>query len=278
MPQDLLRPRTRREFKELASGWGVLRTIGAAFEDEGFLPGPPVDSGGERRSLFDTYALAIDWTDSGQVSRALRVFEEILHWGDDVEPTYRDPVIARVRRALEGDGFALDDELRIRSIAARAAVELPLEALRNADAIEEHLRRLETADNDPPLAISAAKALLEATCKLVLEELDEAYDEGADIPALVRTVQRALKVHPDTIAPTTKGRETITRTLSNLSQVAVGVAELRNEYGPDHGRTRSSSGLKARHAHLAVGAAHTFCRFLLETLQDRTAQRPPADG
>ena len=84
----------------------------------------------------------------------------------------------------------------------------------------------------------------------------------------MRSTQKALKVHPDTIAPTAKGQETIVRMLSNLSQVAIGIAELRNEYGPDHGRTRSSEGLTARHAHLAAGAAHTYCHFLLETLRD----------
>src|SRR5215213_2343386 len=108
--------------------------------------------------------------------------------------------------------------------------------------MEEHLRRLESAgDSDPTLSISSAKAVVEATCKLVLEELNETYDHAADISSLVKAVQRALKVHPDTIAPTARGRDTIVRTLSNLSQVVVGLAELRNEYGPDHGRTRSSS-------------------------------------
>ncbi len=95
--------------------------------------------------------------------------------------------------------------------------------------------------------------------------------EKDDVPALVRAVQKALEVHPEVIAPTAKGRETIVRTLSNLSQLVTGLAELRNEYGPDHGRTRSSGGLGPRHAHLAVGSAQTYCRFLLETLRDRRA-------
>lgn len=150
--------------------------------------------------------------------------------------------------------------------------DLPLEHLRDASAIIEHFERLErVGGNDPALAISSAKALIEATTKHVLDELEEAYDERADVPALVRGVQTALKLHPTTIASTAKGGETIVRILSNLPQVAVGVAELRNEYGPDHGRTRSTAGLRPRHAHLAVGAATTYCRLLLETLADRRA-------
>jgi hypothetical protein len=51
--------------------------------------------------------------------------------------------------------------------------------------------------------------------------------------------------------------------------LAIGVAELRNEYGPDHGRSRPTVGLGPRHAHLAVGAASTYVRMLLETLDAR---------
>lgn len=99
-------------------------------------------------------------------------------------------------------------------MALKTLAALPLDTIREPEAIEEHLRRLESAgDSDPPLTISSAKALVEATCKHVLEELKQAYDEAADLPALVKAVKKALKVHPDTIAPTAKGRETIVRTL-----------------------------------------------------------------
>ena len=145
--------------------------------------------------------------------------------------------------------------------------DLPLDYLRDPSSIEEHLARIDP--NDPSQAISSCKSLIEATIKHVLEELSEPYDERADLPALTRQVQRSLKVHPDTIAPTVKGRDTIIRILGSLSQVSVGVAELRNEYGIDHGRTRSSRGLDPRHAGLAFGAAQTLCRFLLETLAVR---------
>lgn len=239
---------------------------------EGFEPVPVQerdDSRGMRRGLFDAYARAIDWADPSQVARAIRVFEEILSWGVDGHE-YTEKALTKVRRVLEHDGYSVDAERRIRPGRAVSLRQLPLEELRDPAAIHEHLRRLQSSsDADPPLAISSAKALVEATCKHVLEELDEDYDDKADIPFLVRTVQKALKVHPDDIAPTAKGRETIVRTLSNLSQVVTGLAELRNEYGPDHGRTRASSGIRPRHAHLAVGASQTYCQFLLETLRDR---------
>ena len=266
MSSDLIHLRVRIEFRELSSGWGTLRLISDAFDAEGFAPGPEPEEDTARRGLFNAYANAIDWQDYGQVSRALRVFEEILSWVKDVMPESREKALAKLRRLLDYDGYALDDG-RIRRSSHRRLAELPLEHLRDAASIEEHLGRLDPSD--PPLAISSAKSIIEATCKHVLKDLGTYYDEKSDIPALVKSVQKALKAHPDTVAPTAKGRETIVRVLSNLSQVAVGIAELRNEYGTDHGRTRSSGGLGPRHAHLAAGVAHTYCYFLLETLADR---------
>lgn len=113
--------------------------------------------------------------------------------------------------------------------------------------------------------------MIEATTKLVLIELGESVDEKADLPALVKSAQKALKLHPETLPPTAAGRETVVRIFLNLSQLAIGVAELRNEYGPDHGRSRPTVGLGPRHAHLAVGAASTYVTMLLETLEARRA-------
>jgi predicted RNA-binding Zn ribbon-like protein len=69
--------------------------------------------------------------------------------------------------------------------------------------IYEHLERIAAStDSDPGVAISGARALIEATTKLVLAELGEAYDEKADVPALVKAAQKALALHPDSLAPT----------------------------------------------------------------------------
>ncbi len=43
------------------------------------------------------------------------------------------------------------------------------------------------------------------------------------------------------------------------------LAELRELYGTGHGKHGSSTGLKTRHAKLAIGAAATFAVFLFET-------------
>ena len=134
------------------------------------------------------------------------------------------------------------------------------------------MERIETnMDSDPASAISAAKTLIESTTKLVLDELKVPYDPKADVPELVKTAQKALRLHASQIAPTDRGAEIVKRILSNLSQLAIGVAELRNEYGADHGRNRRTIGLGYTQVHLAVGATGAYCRMMLETVQDPKA-------
>lgn len=265
VPRELIHPRTRTAFREHLVGC-VLREISDLFDGEG-IDCSPVEPNisGMRRSLVEQYYATVDWTNPSDVNKVLRVYEGILA---DAEEEPRE----RLTRLLRRDGFAVDQQGRIRSSVASGLAEMPVHLLSDASSIYEHMERIAgCTDSDPPQAISGAKSLIEATTKLVLRELGETYDEKADVPALVKQVQVALKLHPDTLAPTAKGVETVKRILSNLSQVAIGLAELRNEYGPDHGRTNAVP-LRPRHAHLAVGCASTYCRMLLETLDTRRSR------
>lgn len=262
MARELIHRRTRIAFREYLVSY-TLRDIGDLFDGEG-IAWSAVDPNlsGQQRTLVEQHYATVDWTDPSDVAKVLHVYEAVLAPYPEGDP---DGLIGYLRR----DGYTVDDHGRIRNAVVTNLATMPLHLLSNASAIHEHMDRIaECTDTDPAQAISGAKSLIEATTKLVLRELGEIYDEKADVPALVRQVQVALKLHPDTVAPTTKGVETVKRLLSNLSQVAIGVAELRNEYGPDHGRTRTVS-LRPRHARLAVGCASTYCRLLLETLDAR---------
>jgi hypothetical protein len=250
---------------------GVVRQIARAFEDEGLVEDPddthPWYDAGDRRGTFDRHVSQVDWSDPGQVRQVLGALSTIMTWGDG---DYADGERVKLRRLLARDGFTVDDDGAICPNASTALGSIPLESLADPSAILEHLERLaEATDRDPATAISGAKALVEATTKVVLRELGVAYDERATVPVLVKEAQKALKLHPDTLAPTALGVEIVSRLLSNLSQVAIGLAELRNQYGPDHGRSTAVVGFGPRHGHLAVGAATTYCRLLIETLDAR---------
>jgi hypothetical protein len=262
---DLVPRRTRREVQEHLVGF-VLREIDGFFEDERFAPGPDDPSvGGARRSRVAQYYVLIDWKSPTQVRRYLNVVQAILA---NTALDYRTSIVT----ALRHDGYDVDEECRITGGNIVLAPELPVGALTDPSAIREHLDRIaSTMDADPAAAISGAKALIESTTKLVLDELGEPYDPKADVAELAKAAQKALRLHGSALAPTAKGAETVKRILSNLSQLAIGVVELRNEYGVDHGRSAPVVGLGHRQVHLAVGAATVYCRLLLETLEDPNA-------
>lgn len=265
MAHRLLNERVLVAFEDVMPGYGTVGNISRAFRAEGFEPGPPVDFGGERRSAFREHTEVIDWTRPASVRSALNVFETFVAWLGDYDPQLR----AAIERALAKDGYQVTADGEI-SLLVGAAIDLPLAELRDASTIIEHLARLPSAvENDPPLAISQAKALLKATCKHILEELSVPYAKTDSVPQLCKAAQKALAVHPESTAPTAPGRDAIVKVLAGLGQIAAGLAELRNEYGPDHGSTVPTTGLSPRHGALAVGASQTMCRFLLETLARR---------
>ena len=269
---DLIHPRTRNAFREACSDFGVIRTVSDAFAVEGLEPANEDEhlehGGGMRRSLFDEYTKYIDWSDPVEVRKVLNAFETVLSWTVDGATAYLKQSRGNLIRLLARDGYVVDEMGRITGGPTPVVGDLGLEHLRDPTAVLEHLNRLERAnDMTPGELISAAKALIESTCKIVLSELNIVYDDrNDDVPKLVHKVQNGLIARDGAIAPTGRGVQTTKRILSNLSQLAVGVAELRNEYGVDHGRASATTGLEGRHASLALGSATAFCRFVIETL------------
>jgi Abortive infection C-terminus len=131
---------------------------------------------------------------------------------------------------------------------------------------------LTTGIGDLEQAIGSAKELIESTAKLVLDDRSVAYSKNDDVTVLIHRAQEALGLSPakaPTIGP--DGGASIKRILGGASSVAIGVAELRNQYGTGHGQGRLRTGLGQRHAHLAVNAAFMWCQLMLETLADPNA-------
>lgn len=78
-----------------------------------------------------------------------------------------------------------------------------------------------------------------------------------------------LQLVPDDVPDSAKGAEVVRRILSNLAQVALGIAELRDLYGTGHGKDGRSKGLGVRHARLAVSCATALATFLPESNEAR---------
>jgi len=136
----------------------------------------------------------------------------------------------------------------------------------NAGHLAEQIRRLEASvETDPSLAIGTAKELIETCCKTILTERGKPVIGTPDVSTLTKATLRELKLVPEGIAEAARGADVMKRLLSNLGTIGNSLAELRGLYGTGHGKHGSVTGLSARHAKLAVGAAATLTVFLFET-------------
>lgn len=269
----------RQAFREFCSDWLVLRTIGDAFQGHGFAANREAqpDVGGERRTYVEEFYAAIDWSSTDETRRFVHVIEDALAMARDSaqdESLLRDS-LGRLDRSLARDGFMLDvDTLEIETRVGVTLTDLEPRELLNASVLHQYVAEMQqTAETRPGSAIDAAKNLIEATAKLVLDELRVPYGKSPKLPGLLAQVQEALDLHPKLVAEDAAAAGDIRRILGGLLQVGTGLGDLRNHYGDGHGRTELPRGLQPRHAHLAVGAADAYARFLLATLAQRRSPR-----
>lgn len=277
MSADLISIKTRQLFREYFVGT-TLRFISDEFDaaridcDSAYQP--PVS--GQRRGLVEQYYHSVNWTDWRDVKKVLQVFESILHTAEKVvqsagaDSEFSKRLKAEVENMLyylRKDGFQYVDG-RIISGAGMPSLDGIKENAAEFDAkhLAEQIRRMEQSiESDPPLAIGTAKELIETTCKTILAERGKPVAGTPDIPTLTKETLKELKLVPDGVPDSARGSDVIRRLLSNLGTIGNGLAELRGLYGTGHGKHGQTSGLNARHAKLAVGAAATLTTFLFET-------------
>jgi hypothetical protein len=162
-----------------------------------------------------------------------------------------DPVLD----ALHGAALGPADDLVAGAVARHDA-----ESVRDA-----WTRALDRRDTDAEAAVTAARALLEATCKTILDDQVEGYGEGDDLPVLYRRVQKVLSLSP---AEQTEDR--FRAILGACSTIVKEMGSVRNRHSDAHGAGRKRYRLAARHASLAVNLAGSMALFLIETHEART--------
>jgi hypothetical protein len=270
----LVSANVRREAREYLVGW-TLREIGDLFHDHGFSADTNFEPGtsGERRTYVEQFYKAVDWTDRTDVEQMLQVFEALIDNAEarELNDHYSASAgwSARFTRLLARDGFDRDDVGRLRprwtSLSARAIDALPTES-----AIPMLLRRMwANVEDDPDAAIGAAKEAIEATAKHILTAAGEPVGDAEKMPGLIARAQDALGVHAKAVDGSKRAADSIKTILGSLSKVALGVNELRRDYGTGHGRPRRAAGLTVRHARLAAQSADAWVRFMLDTAKAR---------
>ena len=268
MSGDIISKKTRYEFREYLTTW-VLRQIEGEFDaadipcKTDYTPA----TRGQRRSLVEQYYATLDFKKWEDVRKLLKVYENILNYTVDNCVNGTPTEATRLATWLEKDGFAYRD----REIVSLPGIPLlphikSISTEFNSDHMARQIKRMEeSVDKDPVLAIGSAKELVETCCKTILTERNRPIAKGTDIPTLIKSTLKELRLVPQDVPDTSKGAETIKRLLSNLGTVTQGLAELRGLYGSGHGKDARVKGLGPRHARLAVGAAATLAVFLFDT-------------
>jgi hypothetical protein len=142
---------------------------------------------------------------------------------------------------------------------------------RDMNALEvEFKRAVQSVDSDPPAAVTAACAIVEAFCKVYIEDEQIEMPKEQTIKPLWKIVQKHLGLDPAAIQD-----DDISRILGGLASVVDGIGALRTHGGSAHGRGRTTYRLEARHARLAVHSAHTLTMFALETWATRRSIHTP---
>lgn len=176
----------------------------------------------------------------------------------------------RLRELLARYGLSYSQGGKIRG----GGIAVPMRSLesvlreRDLPALDvEFERALQNVDKDPPAAVTSACAIVEAMCKVYIE------DEGLELPndqaikPLWKVVQKGLGLDPTQIAD-----DDLKRILSGLASIIDGIGAFRTHVGSAHGRGRVAYRPASRHARLAVHSAHSLVGFVLETWDNRKAR------
>lgn len=276
MSRELLPLAVRSEVANGASAY-TLAEIRQLFASEGFREpeGLELAQGTMRKSLVAGICTTIDFTNTADVQRYLRVVERVLETLEDTQQRTTHPWATETRnkilRELARAGIHPDPHGRLH-LPAGIAASSSLASAPDESGIRLAMEALERPGMQPEERIGAAKELVEATIKFALEELHEPVGPAEDIGVIAKRLHARLRLSPTGVAPTAKGADTIVRILGGLTNIPAGLAELRNAgYGTGHGQARRISGIKHRHAELAARAAVTYSTFMLDTITDPEA-------
>ncbi|MEM7203918.1 MAG: abortive infection family protein [Planctomycetota bacterium] len=173
----------------------------------------------------------------------------------------------RVRRILGKYGLTYHLGGHIVGGGAGAPTRSLKQALESQDlaAVEVEFNRcIANAEQDPPAAVTAACAGLEALFKAHIEDCGLELPKKQSLKPLWQVVSKDLGLDPGGV-----GDADLMRILSGLTSVVDGVASIRTHEGSAHGRGRANYRLSGRHARLVIHAAHSLAVFVIETSRAR---------
>lgn len=140
---------------------------------------------------------------------------------------------------------------------------------RDSPSIEQEFdRALRNVESNPREAVSAASNILESICKIYIAEEKLEMPAKQDLKPVWTVVRKHLGFDPSTVED--QDLQTI---LTGLFATVEGIGALRTHASSAHGAGKKPYKLEARHARLAIHAAHTVALFILESWSKKQASK-----
>jgi hypothetical protein len=142
--------------------------------------------------------------------------------------------------------------------------------------IEQQIVALEEAvGTNSGLVFDLARTLLESACKMVLTDRACEYEDGWDLPKLLKETVSRLRLVPDGLDGAPGAEASLRKTVGGLQTVIQGICELRNTHGfASHGKDASFQQLEAVQALLVARAADAIVSFLFRVHRGYPATAP----
>jgi hypothetical protein len=255
------------EVSEALSNHHTHTELDVLFQRSGAPGGPPIGNKTNKCSVW------LRRTNEDVSADPMAVLGGVLEQFMEIEPTdinrdFLEPRKDRINRSMAKHGLSYQQGGRILG-ATTATPTRTLEAMireRDLPGIETEFRRaLNTVDTDPPAAVTAACAILEALFKTYIQ------DNSLELPS-DQTIKPLWKVVRDHLGlqPRAGVEQDLVTILAGLTSVVEGVGALRTHAGSAHGRGRGAYQLSNKHARLANHSAHTVATFVLESWDERS--------
>jgi hypothetical protein len=208
-----------------------------------------------------------------------RIVEAAANPADFQDPEHHQRVVDYLNVRLAADGMVLtklDGRMRCVPISQGSHVTSHLSlaaAVFRFDTVQADLKRaIDSADQDPEDAVTAASSLLESLCRSILIEMGRPLPDRKDIATLYKAVREPLGLSAarDDMPPEIS--DDVRSILGALNTIVQSVGALRTHAGDAHGRERGFKRIDGRIARLAIYTASAAALFLLETWEKQTGR------
>ena len=175
---------------------------------------------------------------------------------------YDSNTVKVVQRAFARSGWTLSDD---GELTVSGAIDLETGG---REALDEQLKRLQGATEDPGLLLGAAKDLLESVAKYVLEETGFETPKNPSFPQLLYLARDRIDLTVEKVASSGPAAAEIRQVLGAAWQAAEAINGIRKVQGVGHGRTLPT-GVSPEMAIFVVRQSCFVAELMLRTLDRR---------